>query len=211
LCSTFSDRRSGSSCWMLLDDGELMDVVAADVGHDDDSSNDDDDDDDDDDAVAVDDGACALATGEAVEPVDSPSLASFIGSCCLMGSELVDIDDFCSFLALIRFIGRGMLPLRLSRFSVEAPGSIPAVDGPPEMVLRRPRSTVVADGVGDEAVLMGGGGEAAPEGAELAELAEVSQSSAAADGVGEAMGAVETIVMLGLSRIPWPRRASSFW
>ena len=53
---------------------------------------------------------------------------------------------------------------------------------------------MVVDGVGDEAVFSGGGGDAAP----------VSQSSPAAatpppDG---GMGAVETMVMLGLSRMP---------
>ena len=102
-------------------------LVPTEEGHD--EEKDDDEEVEVDEAAEVEEGACALVA--TAELVDSPNLASFIGSCCLMGTVLVDIEVFCSFLALIKFIGSGML-FRLSRFRVEAPGINPAVDGPPE-------------------------------------------------------------------------------
>ena len=56
--------------------------------------------------------------------------------------------------------------------------------------------------MGDAAKLMDGGG-----GGEEAAVASGSSLKLLV----AAMGAVETIVMLGLSRMPCPRRASSFW
>lgn len=76
------------------------------------------------------DEACAL---EVAPPVAAPSLASFIGSCCLI-DRLVDeaAAAFCSFLALIKFMGSGKL-LQLSRlFSRPRLLELLAVDVPPE-------------------------------------------------------------------------------
>ena len=118
----------------MLDDGEPT-LAPTDEGHDEEKGEPEDEEAD---AEEVDAGACALPG--AAEPVDRPSLASFMGSCCLMGSVLADIAVFCSFLALIRFMGSGML-LRLSRFRVETPGMLPTVEGPPETTTREQQTT----------------------------------------------------------------------
>lgn len=56
-----------------------------------------------------------------------------------------------------------------------------------------------------ELALVGGAGGGGEE-------AVISISISQPDGlVADGIGAVETMVMLGLSTMPWPRRASSFW
>ena len=167
-------------------------------------------------------------------PPAEASLASFIGSCCRIGRLVT--AAFCSFLALIRFIGSGKL-LELSRLirppdpdKLPVPVAILPATVTTEMneqqfrpkpyslkmkriglfvllVLRLPRSTPEPEpeGVGDAKTLLltGGGGDR-----ETAD-AVLSVSSPGLLGVG--IGAVDTIVMFGLSRMPWARRASSFW
>ena len=63
----------------------------------------------------------------------APNLTNFMSSCCLMGNVLARATTaFCSFLALIKFIGRGKL-LQLSRLrSPTLADPTPAVLGPPE-------------------------------------------------------------------------------
>lgn len=190
LCSKLSDRRRGNSCWTRLAPlgdaafacGLWLDVLPL----------------------------LALPAVPLAWPADAmaaPSLANFIGSCCLMGNVLASATTaFCSFLALIKFMGKGKL-LQLSRLWSPAllAEPIPAVFDPPEIVFRLPKSTEEGVGEGRSDVALagaaGGGGE---------EALVTSVSSADVGLTADAIGAVETIVMLGLSKMPWPRRASSF-